>query len=168
MKTVAPDFEQIVERYYQDLYRFGLSLAKNEHEAADLVQQTYTIYAQKGNDLRDPSKVKSWLFTTLYREFLKTRRHGDTQVSKEPDALEADTPPVSPDVVDVLDAHSVMEALQALDSVYREPLTLFYLQDMSYREIATILQIPVGTVMSRISRGKAQLKEALLSRSSPN
>ncbi len=164
MKTATTDFEQIVEDHYQGLYRFGYSLAKNEHEAADLVQQTFVIYAQKGSDLRDPSKVKSWLFTTLYREFLRVRRRMGIQVSKEPELLEYDAPLVQPDVADALDARSAMEALQELDSVFREPLALFYLQDMSYKDIASLLQIPIGTVMSRISRGKAQLKELLLNR----
>ena len=74
IKSTNLTFEDIVSAYYQPLYRFGYSLAKNEHEAGDLVQQTFFIYAEKGDSLRDQSKVKSWLFTTLYREFLRHRR----------------------------------------------------------------------------------------------
>ena len=59
IKSTNLTFEDIVSAYYQPLYRFGYSLAKNEHEAGDLVQQTFFIYAEKGDSLRDQSKVKS-------------------------------------------------------------------------------------------------------------
>lgn len=82
------NFEQIVSAYYQPLYRFGYSLAKNEHEAGDLAQQAFFIYAEKGDSLRDKSKVKSWLFTTLYREFLRRRRKDARIDNYEPEMLE--------------------------------------------------------------------------------
>ena len=60
-----------------------------------------------------------------------------------------------------LDAGIVMAALQTVDDVFRAPLTLFYLEELSYHEIAEALEVPMGTVMSRLSRGKAQLRAAL-------
>src|ERR1700679_1691435 len=77
--TVCPmpsptDFEEIVDRYYPMLYRFALSLARNEPDACDLTQQTFSVWAKKGHLLRDATKVKSWLFTTLCREFISVRR----------------------------------------------------------------------------------------------
>ena len=67
--------EEIVDRFYpMSLYRFALSLARNEPDACDLTQQTFSVWAAKGHLLRDASKVKSWLFTTLYREFISIRR----------------------------------------------------------------------------------------------
>src|SRR5262249_58296061 len=68
------DFEQLVDQQYAPLFRFALSLARSEAEAADLTQQTFFLWAAKGHQLRDRSKAKSWLFTTLYREFLNRRR----------------------------------------------------------------------------------------------
>lgn len=152
------NFEEIVQTYYQPLYRFGYSLSKNEHEAADLAQQAFFIYAEKGSGLRDPSKIKSWLFTTLYREFLKVRRKNSRMDHCEPEMLEAAGGAVEPKIRRSLDANLAVEALEEVDEVYRTPLALFYLKDLSYKEIAEVLDVPLGTIMSRLSRGKAQLR----------
>ncbi|HVS51241.1 MAG TPA: RNA polymerase sigma factor [Opitutaceae bacterium] len=155
-------FTQLVDAHYAALYRFALSLARNADDAGDLVQQTFFIWATKGHGLRELAKAKSWLFTTLYREFLRGRRRDQRASSLE------DLPPGQQDIAaeDVdrvarLDAATVMTALQAVDEVFRAPLTLFYLEDLSYQEIAETLDVPIGTVMSRLSRGKAQLRGAL-------
>src|SRR5712671_2712561 len=68
------DFEQIVAQHYEPLYRFAFSLTRAEADACDLTQQTFYLWATKGHQLRDPSKVKSWLFTILHREFLRVRK----------------------------------------------------------------------------------------------
>lgn len=153
------NFDDIVSAYYQPLYRFGYSLAKNEHEAGDLAQQTFFIYAEKGSALRDPSKVKSWLFTTLYREFLRRKRKNDRMDHCEPEMLEAAGGAVEPHIRRSMDANLAVDALAEVDAVYREPLSLFYLKDLSYKEIAQVLDVPIGTIMSRLSRGKAQLRD---------
>ncbi|MEO0510007.1 MAG: sigma-70 family RNA polymerase sigma factor [Verrucomicrobiota bacterium] len=152
-------FDEIVSAFYQPLYRFGYSLAKNEHEAGDLAQQTFFIYAEKGSSLRDKSKVKSWLFTTLYREFLRRKRKNDRMDNYEPEMLEAAGGTVEPHIRRSMDANLAVEALEEVDEVYREPLSLFYLKDLSYKEIAEVLDVPIGTIMSRLSRGKAQLRD---------
>lgn len=155
------DMEQLVGDYYQSLYRFALSLAGNTADACDLVQQTYYIIQTKGEGIKDPSKVKSWLFTTLRREFLQRRRHETAFPKCELDESTGELPSVSSDMVDKMDAALVWEALSRMEENFREPLTLFYLDDLSYREIAEILEIPVGTVMSRLSRAKLMLRQSL-------
>ena len=65
------------------------------------------------------------------------------------------------DVINKMDAQLVMDALQEVEQAFREPLALFYLQELSYSEIAEVLSVPIGTVMSRLSRGKAQLRARL-------
>jgi RNA polymerase sigma-70 factor (ECF subfamily) len=158
------DFAKLVEDFYLPLYRFAFSLCRQEPEAADLTQQTFLLWAAKGHQLRDSSKVKTWLFTSLYREFLGRKREQDrfveTDASVEAIALQS----IPPSVIEQLDAEIVQNALHGLEEIYRAPLTLFYLQQHSYKEIAEILEIPIGTVMSRISRGKEQLRKALTDR----
>ena len=155
-------FADLVETYYAALYRFALTLARNPADASDLTQQTFFVWATKGQTLRDAAKAKTWLFTTLYREFLRVRRRSGRITAIEDLApADQDPPDVDLDIVGRMDAHLVMEALQEVDEVFREPLTLFYLQDLSYTEIAEILGVPIGTVMSRLSRGKAHLRTRL-------
>jgi RNA polymerase sigma-70 factor (ECF subfamily) len=155
-------FSQLVDAHYTPLFRFALSLTKNPSDAGDLTQQTFFIWAKQGHALREIGKAKSWLFTTLYREFLRGRRRSERVTALEDlGPAEADPPAPEVDMVTGMDAGLVVEALQEVDEVYRAPLTLFYLQDLAYKEIADMLEVPIGTVMSRLSRGKAQLRTAL-------
>ncbi len=155
-------FTQLVDAHYASLYRFALSLARNSADAGDLVQQTFFIWATKGHGLRESAKAKSWLFTTLYREFLRGRRRDARATSLEDlPPGEADVAAEDVDRVARLDAGTVMAALQTVEEVFRAPLTLFYLEDLSYQEIASAIEVPIGTVMSRLSRGKAQLRAVL-------
>jgi len=154
-------FESVVNAYYEQLYRFAYSLSHQESNACDLTQETFYRWATKGHQLRDRSKVKSWLFTTLYRQFVGQQRRetkfphlelGDIQHELPHEALALDRE---------VDARVVIEALGQVTEIYRAPLTLLYLEDHSYQEIADILDIPIGTVMSRLSRGKEQLRAML-------
>lgn len=155
-------FTQLVDAHYASLYRFALSLARREADACDLVQQTFYVWATKGHALRDVGKAKTWLFTTLYREFLRGRRRG-SRLSALDDLPPGESDPAAEEVDLALnfDARLVVEALQEVDESYRAALTLFYLEDLAYQEIADLLEVPIGTVMSRLSRGKAQLRTVL-------
>ncbi|HRE81165.1 MAG TPA: RNA polymerase sigma factor [Opitutaceae bacterium] len=158
----AEAFPLWVETYYAPLYRFALSLSRNATDAADLTQQTFFLLASNQESLRDSAKVKSWLFTTLYREFLRgRRREARVTVTDDVESERSEGPEIEPEAIARLDAERVMLALQELPAAYREPVTLFYLQDLSYLEIAEVLSLPVGTVMSRLSRGKALLRTRL-------
>ena len=157
------DFETLVESFYMPLYRFAYSLTRQEADAADLTQQTFLLWAAKGHQLRDQSKVKSWLFTSLYREFLAGKKR-DADFVESSSELNLVTDPTVALPADQLDSDSVIQALLDLEETYRAPLTLFYLQQLSYREISGTLAVPMGTVMSRISRGKALLRKALADR----
>ena len=157
------EFEELVDAHYQALYRFGMSLTRNADAAADLVQETFCIWAAKGGQLNDRSKAKTWLFTTLHREFLSQRRRA-SRFSDEPvdeDSAEASTGAVE-EAERQMDGQRALELLGALEEAYRAPLVLFYLQQHSYKEIADILEVPIGTIMSRLSRGKEMLRKAMM------
>ncbi|MFT4176411.1 MAG: RNA polymerase sigma factor [Luteolibacter sp.] len=155
------EFAEIVDAYYQALFRFGMSLTRDEDRAADLVQETFCTWAQKGHQLRDRSKAKTWLFTTLHREFLGQRRHAAKFADEPIDETVATTASSEDDSERQLDARRALELLGQLDEVFRAPLALFYLQQHSYKEIAAILDLPIGTVMSRLSRGKEILRKQM-------
>jgi RNA polymerase sigma-70 factor (ECF subfamily) len=158
----SDDFEEIVSQHYEALYRFAFSLTRTETDASDLTQQTFYIWATKGHQLRDRSKVKSWLFTILHREFLNIRRRAVRFPHFELSDAEEDLPTVPPEVVNTLDAARVLEVLGQIQAPYRAAVSLFYLEEYSYKEIADILHVPIGTVRSRISRGIAQLQQSIL------
>jgi RNA polymerase sigma-70 factor (ECF subfamily) len=153
------DFESLVARYYEPLYQFAFSLARAEADACDLTQQTFYVWATKGHQLRDVSKVKTWLFTTLHREFLATRRRQARFPHVELEGAAAELPVISPMAVNRLDTAQILEALSRVDEIFQAPITLFYLQDCSYNEIAEILDVPLGTVKSRLTRGLGRLQQ---------
>lgn len=162
-----PDFESLVDLYYGPLYRFAMSLTRVESDACDLVQQTFLTWATRGHQLEDSSKVKSWLFTTLHRAFLESRRRVTRFPQVEIGEVEAELPSVEPDLVSHLDAVGVLELLRQVDEQFQAAVALYYLEDYSYNEIAAILEVPLGTVKSRIARGLAQLKELVLRTARP-
>ncbi len=127
------EFEELVDAHYQALYRFAMSLSRDSATACDLVQ------------------------------FLSMRRRS-SKFSEEPLDEEAAGAVPSPqeDADRQLDGQRALELLAALDETYRAPVALFYLQQHSYKDIADILDVPIGTVMSRLSRGKELLRRKMM------
>jgi RNA polymerase sigma factor (sigma-70 family) len=161
------DFENLVDLHYTGLYRFALSLTRNEGEAGDLTQQTFYIWAAKGHQLQDRTKVKSWLYTTLHREFLSAQRRHGRFPHYELNEVSSELPNIDPTLVDHLDSQSLLTCLAQMEPLFRAPVALFYLEDYSYKEIAGILDIPLGTVKSRIARGLGQLHHLITRAASP-
>jgi RNA polymerase sigma-70 factor (ECF subfamily) len=159
----AEQFEAIVSDHYQPLFRFAMSLTRIESDARDLTQQTFYIWATKGHQLRDFSRVKTWLFTTLHRTFLETRRRASRFTHETLEEVSAQLPAPCPELSNYLDSAQVLPALAQVDRIYQGAVALFYLENCSYKDIAAILEVPVGTVKSRIARGIVQLRRILLS-----
>ena len=149
------EFEELVDDYHQPLYQFAFSLSGSTDQAADLVERAYVIWRRQERGAGQGASVGTGLFSTLYREYLGQFDRGPEGVGSrtgEGDDLVTAAGPERGEI-------QLVELLGRLDQTYRPSLALFYLQRHSYRDIAAILDIPIGTVMSRISRGKAQLRE---------
>ena len=159
--TAGGDLSNLVDQYYGPLYRFAYSLTASEADACDLVQETFYVWMRKGHQLQQPTKVKSWLFTTLHRQFLQARRHSNRFPEVAFETAEAELPTVAAARTAELDAHLVARLIAQLDAAFQSAVALFYLEDYAYAEIAEILELPVGTVKSRLSRGVAQLRHLM-------
>lgn len=155
------DFERVVTLYYESLYQFAYSLTRSESDACDLTQQTFYIWATRGHQLRDPTRVKTWLFTTLHRQFLETRRRQTRFPHQSIEELDTEPVMLAPEAASSLDTEQVLRALAQVDEIFQAPVALFYLQDCPYKDIAQILGVPLGTVKSRIARGLMQLQKIL-------
>ena len=162
------DFDKLVADFYAPLYQFAFSLTRDEAASCDLVQETFCVWANKGHQLREASKVKSWLFTTLHREFLSSRRKEARFPQVELSNAEAELPTTAPASVNQLDTAQLLVALGKLEESFQAPVALFYLQDYSYAEIGEILEVPLGTVKSRLSRGLERLHQILTGNKAAN
>lgn len=151
------DLEQAVRDHYKQVYRFALHLTRHQEDAEDLTQHAYEKLTVKHKEVRDPSKVKSWLQAIVYRKFLDQKRRfirfPQVEFNEEQETHAGD----AADSGRGVDAKTALEKLHALEDDLRAPLILFYLESNSYRDISKILDLPIGTVMSRLYRGKALL-----------
>jgi RNA polymerase sigma-70 factor, ECF subfamily len=158
------EISQLVDQHYESVFRFAYRLSGTSHEAEDISQQAFLDAQRKLDTLRDPDKVRAWLFMivrNLYRRRIRDRvTHGEV-------ALEVLADPVDQKrgsderVEQALDSESLQQVLNELPEEFRSVLLLFYFRELSYREIAEQLDVPIGTVMSRLSRGKKQLRERI-------
>ena len=157
---MSESFEAFVDDHYQAAYHFALSLCRHEADASDLTQQAFCLAQAKFHQVREKSKQKSWLFTILMREFLHARRRRAQYEHHSLELVEAELPPITVDHAARIDARSLTATLLALDEHFRVPLALFYFEQLSYKEIAEVIHVPIGTVMSRLARGKELLRHA--------
>ncbi|TFE70720.1 RNA polymerase sigma factor [Methylacidiphilum caldifontis] len=159
------EFEKVFEEHYKDAYRFALSLCRDVDQACDLVQQTFILLYTHKEALKNGLKVKNWLFTTLYRLFLrlkkKEERYQNMGIEEMEDFL------IEENKGDLrVDCQYVVDCLLQLEEPYRIALLLYYMDELTYLDIAQILKVPIGTVMSRIFRGKKLLRDLVLAKRS--
>jgi RNA polymerase sigma-70 factor (ECF subfamily) len=171
----AWDFRSGELPYADALFGTALRLTRNRQDAEDLLQETYLRAYAHYDGYREGTNLKAWLFRILKNGFIngyRKRRAGPREVDLErggvsfESALEDVTPSVATPETELLDRTldgDVARAIGGLPEDFRIVVELVDLQDFSYREVADILEIPLGTVMSRLYRGRRLLEEALLS-----
>jgi RNA polymerase sigma-70 factor (ECF subfamily) len=153
--------QQLVEQHYASLYRFAFRLSGSAADADDLTQEAFCQAQKNLAQLRDGARAKGWLFTILRNAYLHKLRALRRERVVPPGSL-PDHPVPMPDPLPEIDSEALQRALAELPEEFRTPLLLFYFEDFSYREIAEQMQVPLGTVMSRLARAKAHLRGRLL------
>jgi RNA polymerase sigma-70 factor (ECF subfamily) len=149
------------------LYGYAMILTRNHAEAEDLVQETYLRAMQAMDKLRSESNLKGWLFTILRNLWLNQYRKLRTRPQLV--AIDAGSDVIaehSKDSYDLyvsrMEAEQVRTAIHKLPVEFREVIVLREYEELAYREIAHILDCPIGTVMSRLGRARARLRSSLL------
>ena len=155
--------------YMDGLYGYAMVLSRNPAEAADLVQETYVRALRARKSLRADSNVKGWLFTILRNIWLNQLRQQRTT----PNIVEIDADESGADIVvelskgphalyvSKIERLQVREAIQQLPVEFREIIILREYEELSYQEIADLLDCPPGTVMSRLARARSKLRSLL-------
>lgn len=164
-------FEQTAMPLFDHLYNLAHWLTGNRADAEDLVQETYAKALKGFTSFQEGTNLRAWMYRILRNTFL-TSRSGlvarSTSSLEDEDAADewVSTHGVTPESLLLLqeDRQTVMDALAAMPIAYREIILLCEIEEMSYREIAQVLSIPLGTVMSRLSRARNALRQLLLSK----
>jgi RNA polymerase sigma-70 factor (ECF subfamily) len=165
-------FEQEALALVDRLYAAALRLTRNEADAQDLVQDTYLRAFRSSGQFEAGTNLRGWMFTILHNAFLNQRRdRGRSPIDADSEAVEqarddrlTGADPEQRLLRETLDA-DLQAALDSLPATYREAVWLRDVEQFSYEEIAEILGVPIGTVMSRISRGRRALYDDLVARS---
>ena len=161
-------FAELAMPLFDSLYNFVRWLAADRDEAEDLVQETYAKALRGFASFEQGTNFRAWMFRILRNTFLTSRTGLKTTVSLDAE----EEAPITPVVADTpesillgnLDQEALRAAIAELPVLYREVLLLCDLEEMSYREISDSLSVPVGTVMSRLSRARAALRSILSDR----
>ncbi len=163
----SADFEQLALPLFASLYNHAFWLTRNTAEAEDLVQETFTKSLRAFDTFEPGTNFKAWIFRILRNTFLTTRTGiaASRTVFLEDHPAALDTPTTDPTPEDTLirlDNQAALEtALEQLQPQLREALLLCDVEEIKYKDIAIILDVPIGTVMSRISRARTTLRHLL-------
>jgi RNA polymerase sigma-70 factor (ECF subfamily) len=150
-----------VDQHLDQLFAYAYRLTGSLDLAEDLTQQTFLVAQQRIHQLRDPDRLAAWLMRILRNAFLKYRR-GMKPLAARPLELDEEQLVCEHRSQAVYDEELLHAALQRLPEEFRIVVLMFYFEALSYREIAEELALPVGTVMSRLSRAKGHLRRMLM------
>ena len=170
------EFADLAMPYMDQLYSAALRMTRNPSDAEDLVQETYLRGYRGFHGFKAGTNLKAWLYRILTNTYINTyrakkRRPDETELDDTEDwalyrrigGLEAAAAERTPEseVLDAMPDDAVKQALEALPDQFRMAVLLADVEGFSYKEIAEIMEVPVGTVMSRLHRGRRQLQKRL-------
>lgn len=165
MKTeITPEiFEAEAMRHINDLYRTAMRLTMNQTEAEDLVQETFMQAWKSFEHYEIGTNCRAWLYKILFNKYDHYRRKRYTQAKylQEADEFIFANAVYSAPIPEYLTDKEIIAALNKLPEHYRSVVLLADVHEFDYKEIAEILQIPIGTVMSRLNRARTQLRKSL-------
>jgi RNA polymerase sigma factor (sigma-70 family) len=162
-------FEELAMPLFDSLYNFASWLVHNKTNAEDLVQETYLKALRSFASFQPGTNFRAWMFRILRNTFLSSRSTLDRRMTVEIDS-EDDVPALAatsatPEslLIERSRKNAVQNAIEQLPIIFREVILLCDVEDASYQEIAEILSIPIGTVMSRLARARKAVRESVLS-----
>ena len=161
------DIAGLIAAHHASLYRYAYRLTGVAADAEDLSQQTFLIAQQKLHQLREAERAAGWLFAILRSCYLKWRRKRFPMASSVAD-LEMGEVPQPEAELRAVDSEELQQVLGELNEDLRLILLMFYFEELTYKQIAEELDVPIGTVMSRLSRAKQKLKDRLSAAESEN
>lgn len=153
--------QRLVDEHYIALYRYAYRLSGSSADAEDLTQDTFCKAQLNISQLRDPARAKPWLFSILRNAYLHRVRAERLQGCVSLDGI-GDVAEPAPEPLPEIDPEQLQQALNELPEVFRTPIILYYFEDFGYRDIAEQMDLPLGTVMSRLARAKAYLRARLV------
>jgi RNA polymerase sigma-70 factor (ECF subfamily) len=160
-------FEMLAMPLFDQLYNLAHWLTGDRADAEDLVQETYAKALKGFKSFEEGTNLRAWMFRILRNTFLTSRTGLKVQntvlIEDETDGADLAAHNTTPEslLLQLENSQSVMDALAELPVPYREMILLSDMEELSYKEIAEVLSVPIGTVMSRLSRGRKMLREAL-------
>jgi RNA polymerase sigma-70 factor (ECF subfamily) len=155
----ALDVAALVAEYHAELYRYAYRLTGSQPDAEDLTQHVFLMAQSRGEQFRDEGSIRNWLFAILRNAYLKIARRRPPLPAASLE-LDMDSLPAA-DVPVEIDRERLQAALDELPDEFKIVVLMFYFEGCSYREIAARLDVPDGTVMSRLSRAKSHLRKKL-------
>ncbi|MCF6248933.1 MAG: sigma-70 family RNA polymerase sigma factor [Desulfobacula sp.] len=166
--AAGKEFKKLAYPHMKLLYNMALKYCGNSYDAEDIAQETYLMAFNKFHQLRDKTKCKPWLLRILRNNFLKNyqkkkaaqRLLKSEYINHLKETLSSGTAETL--LIKASGNKLIHDAMDRLPIKYKEVLLLYYMEDMLYKEIATTLNIPIGTVMSRLTRAREGLKTLLL------
>jgi RNA polymerase sigma-70 factor, ECF subfamily len=162
-------FEELAMPLFDSLYNFARWIARDSYDAEDLVQETYLKALRSFSSFQPGTNFRAWIFRILRNTFLSSRKTFERRmfdtlaVEEEGPELAVVTETPETILMDRSNIQRVQRTIDDLPAHYRETLLLCEVEEMSYGEIAEILSIPIGTVMSRLARARKVVRQSLRS-----